>query len=105
VYNDKKTDIYSKYPNQILLWSEFISTPLPSPSPSLLSSMSIFPGKCCTIVYTSGTTGSPKGVMLSHDNYSWTSEQSFITFFKMNPGVQLADERIVSYLPLSHVAA
>lgn len=61
---------------------------------------SIRPGNTCTLVYTSGTTGPPKGVLLSHDNYIFN-----IKYLK-----ELYDfehERgwvILSYLPLSHVA-
>lgn len=58
------------------------------------------PGHCCTLVYTSGTTGMPKGVMLSHDNYTWTKR--CISARRKKDGDHL---KIVSYLPLSHVAA
>ncbi|XP_026194448.1 long-chain-fatty-acid--CoA ligase ACSBG2 [Cyclospora cayetanensis] len=57
------------------------------------------PGSCCTVVYTSGTTGNPKGVMLSHDNLTWTASL-------MAQIISLTrEDRIVSLLPLSHVAA
>lgn len=58
------------------------------------------PGNCCTLVYTSGTTGPPKGAMISHDNYTWTAN-SFVKKFELVFG----KEKIVSYLPLSHVAS
>ena len=60
------------------------------------------PGTCCNIVYTSGTTGLPKGVMLSHDNLLWGASManSFLA-----QELDLSNEKVVSYLPLSHVAA
>lgn len=58
------------------------------------------PGNCCTLVYTSGTTGPPKGVMLSHDSYTWTAGYLCKTF-----SLQFANEKFVSFLPMSHVAS
>lgn len=57
-------------------------------------------GHCCSLVYTSGTTGNPKGVMLSHDNYTWLN-----TINSIRLPFKAPSPRIVSFLPLSHVAA
>jgi long-subunit acyl-CoA synthetase (AMP-forming) len=55
------------------------------------------PSDACTLIYTSGTTGNPKGVLLSHHNFTWTAKASeALGFQKGDCGV--------SYLPLSHVA-
>ncbi len=50
------------------------------------------------LVYTSGTTGPPKGAMLSHDNivFSVTECQKFMPFSE--------DDERLSFLPLCHVA-
>lgn len=63
------------------------------------------PGHCCTLVYTSGTTGNPKAVMLSHDNIVWTVT-CVLGMVKRNLNHDITNvDRIVSYLPLSHIAA
>jgi len=50
-----------------------------------------------SIVYTSGTTGDPKGTMLSNDNFLFNVERScrLIPIFNT--------DRFLSFLPLSHV--
>ena len=55
--------------------------------------------QCCTLGYTSGTTGNPKGTMLSHDNLTWTALQN-TDFFKWEFG----EEKVLSYLPQNHMA-
>ena len=55
-------------------------------------------GDLATLIYTSGTTGPPKGVMLSHENLSWTADAA-------SPLVGAGPtDSVVSYLPLSHIA-
>lgn len=53
-----------------------------------------------TFVYTSGTTGPPKAVMLTHANIWWTATHS-------EQHIPIGDSqrgRALSYLPLSHIA-
>ncbi len=54
-------------------------------------------GDLATIVYTSGTTGRPKGVMLSHRNIL-ANVQSGLADFEVYP-----DDLFLSFLPLSHM--
>eukprot|EP00096_Caligus_rogercresseyi_P013590 TRINITY_DN6222_c0_g1_i1.p1 TRINITY_DN6222_c0_g1~~TRINITY_DN6222_c0_g1_i1.p1 ORF type:complete len:650 (-),score=139.39 TRINITY_DN6222_c0_g1_i1:110-2059(-) len=65
-----------------------------------ISLSKIAANKCCMMVYTSGTTGNPKGVMLSHDNITFTARIIGETY-----KLKEKEERFVSYLPLSHIAA
>ncbi len=54
------------------------------------------PDELATIVYTSGTTGRPKGVMLSHRNILWNAEAQLKTVLTYH------DDTFLSFLPLSH---
>jgi len=69
-------------------WHDHASLELESPS--------ISPDEPATIVYTSGTTGPPKGVILSHRNILWNTEATL----KVVPCY--TTDIFLSFLPLSH---
>ncbi len=56
-------------------------------------------GDLATIVYTSGTTGRPKGVMLSHRNILHNTQAAARAY----RGILSAQDRFLSFLPLSHM--
>ena len=55
------------------------------------------PHALATIVYTSGTTGRPKGVMLSHNNILSNAAAASMAVLTTGP-----DDILLSFLPLSH---
>merc|ERR1719265_2770594 len=62
------------------------------------------PGHCVGIIYTSGTTGNPKAVMISHDSVVVEGEVSAQSSMSIINGFPPEGARILSYLPLSHIA-
>ncbi len=73
-------------------WNDLIRTHQP-----LASYTSPSPDSLATLVYTSGTTGYPKGVMLSFGNLAFSSA-AFRATLPVQDG-----ERLFSYLPLAHL--
>jgi long-chain acyl-CoA synthetase len=57
-----------------------------------------------TLVYTSGTTGPPKGAMLTNRNTAFCIEKLVNSGGRVPGGPPTPDDQILTYLPLCHVA-
>ncbi|MEW5303069.1 MAG: hypothetical protein WDW36_005797 [Sanguina aurantia] len=60
------------------------------------------PEDLCTIMYTSGTTGDPKGVMLSHRAVISTIA-AVVQYMAHHGEILDANDSFLSYLPLAHI--
>jgi long-chain acyl-CoA synthetase len=54
-----------------------------------------------TLVYTSGTTGRPKGCVLTHENFAWEVSQLDVALGRFLN----SDNRTLMFLPLAHIFA
>ena len=79
--------------------NEVIELGRANPSPNYLEEIKaqITPDDVVTIVYTSGTTANPKGVMLTHSNFL-NNVRAILPIVPDNP-----NNKVLSYLPLCHV--
>jgi long-chain acyl-CoA synthetase len=83
------------YGDRILPYSRFnVSGATPTPA-------SIGPSDVAVLQYTGGTTGRPKGAMLTHANLSINVQQTTHHMPSMRPG----EEKMVGVLPFFHVFA
>ncbi len=83
-------------PTSVLRWEDLIAAdPVDLESYARLGR----PDDLCTVVYTSGSTGEPKGVMLDHAAVLWTCE-SYVRRLQLD----LTGARWLSYLPVAHIA-
>ena len=90
---------------RFFLWKDFLQTGIAVKDNIIQAKMDKQkPGECCCLIYTSGTTGNPKGCMLSHDNLCWNSVAVQSMMERERPDAIGPQNRIVSYLPLSHIA-
>ncbi|KAF8387686.1 hypothetical protein HHK36_026340 [Tetracentron sinense] len=79
-------------------WNEFLQMGRENPAELLLPQ----PFSICTIMYTSGTSGDPKGVVLTHENIT-TNVRGVDLFMAQFEDKMTVDDVYLSFLPLAHI--
>jgi long-chain acyl-CoA synthetase len=82
-----------------LTWDQFVAGGRGVPDEALEARLAALgPRDGGTLLYTSGTTGQPKAVVLPHEALSYMAA-TLIDLIPVGPA-----DRVISYLPLSHIA-
>ncbi len=86
-------------PSEFLRYETLIATAGPTDIAAFRKrAADVLPGQLASIIYTSGTTGEPKGVMLTHANFSSNVADSC-----RDVVLHAETDLAVSFLPLAHV--
>jgi long-chain acyl-CoA synthetase len=89
----------------LMTWNEFLDTGKEEfqKNPSFVNDKLdlIDPEDIAIMVYTSGTTGPPKGSMITHANLAWVGTN--IMNFNIMKNIKTEQQEFVSFLPLCHI--
>ncbi|KAJ0978647.1 hypothetical protein J5N97_014121 [Dioscorea zingiberensis] len=88
----------SKFGMEVYSWNDFLQMGKDHPCDPLPPR----PLDICTIIYTSGTSGTPKGVLLTHDSHA-NYVRGVDLFMEQFEDKMTVDDVYLSFLPLAHI--
>lgn len=91
----------------LTLWSDLVAQGDEASGRQLAdrAAQTLTPSSLATILYTSGTTGEPKGVMLTQGNLTSNAQATVAAFSADTPEQPPQAKRRLNFLPLSHIFA